>query len=680
MEIKGKELRMKPRSAFSLVLTAVLISAVAGRALADPPPDDNDPGQNIFDMKKPGSKLPPAKPAAPQDQPAQPADKPAPAVGQPKAPDQPAAPTPTTGNQQSLHAVPTPSVRADSTKLVNEVYADRLAAAKTAYAKADLAEAILQAAVDEKTDISGKYALFITARDLAIESQDLNLAWRCVDIAARDFKIDAAQEKTNAAIEMLKHPVAENDRRLVALQLTGLADSMVSARRFELMTNLDQLALRVAGGSGERFLVEQIRNISAQYFAAQDASTAATRAEAILKSDPTNGPANATLGKYRCFVVDDWTRGLRMLAAGNDAKLRDAARAELAQTMTAAARLALADQWRDIATNESEPSRRHVLIHAGELYSQARDGLTGLSKLEAQKRLTEIAEDESPQLPQAVDLRKLVDVDRDRVNGTWTLSPIGELMSGTEENCRIAIPYHPPADYDYRIVLTRNSGNDGLNAVCCGTHDRQFAYVLSGWAGSISGIDMVDCQRPDAKNATTLHGHGISSGERHTLVIRVRKHSVQAFLDDAPLMSAYETDFRDLDPCYQYSLPRDDTLGLSTFQSGFTIHSAYLVEINEHGHIVSDEPPPTSPVVATVTYWGGGNDHQPFSISLHADGHGSVGTDETPVWAIHDGQISFRWHDAVDTFKLSKDRRSFTSSDGTDFHGQVTDGSLDAVK
>ena len=49
---------------------------------------------------------------------------------------------------------------------------------------------------------------------------------------------------------------------------------------------------------------------------------------ATLKTNPTDPEANLVVGKYHCFVKDEWEKGLPMLLKGNDAALKELATAE----------------------------------------------------------------------------------------------------------------------------------------------------------------------------------------------------------------------------------------------------------------------------------------------------------------------------------------------------------------
>ena len=83
-----------------------------------------------------------------------------------------------------------------------------------------------------------------------------------------------------------------------------------------------------------------------------------------------------------------------------------------------------------------------------------------------------------------VNLLSLVDVQRDAVNGVWTIEQRA-LASDRGKESRIQFPYQPPEEYDFRIVFTRTAGTDCISQICSartGVHVvRQRIQSHTGW-------------------------------------------------------------------------------------------------------------------------------------------------------------------------------------------------------
>jgi hypothetical protein len=276
--------------------------------------------------------------------------------------------------------------------------------------------------------------------------------------------------------------------------------------------------------------------------------------------------------------------------------------------------------------------------------------------------------------PTAVDLIDLVDPSRDTVVGQWKLTePIASLTSAPAVDSRITFLYHPPKEYEYRVVFTRVDGRNALDLFCLGGEgDRQFRYLLGGADNTTAGFSLVQGQRANA-NVTTMHGTGLENQKRYTLIVRVRADGVQAFVNDKPLGKEYFTDFRDMGLYQGVDLSRPDVIGLMASDGQFIIHSAYIVEISGHGHRVAADDPTDSPVVASATYTGPSNSRRPFLVTLHANGTVESTIGLSAVWFLRGNDLAFRWGDDLDSCKLSADRKSFT---GKTSHGDAVSGTF----
>ncbi len=654
-------------------IIAVLLLAIApiGRIGAA----DDDPGSNIFDMKKPGSKrtTPPDKPGdATQKAPA--ADAPtATSAATPTATTQPVALAP------SRLAVPSTDQQTAAMKMVRGLYAKELqAAGKQPDKLLDLAAKMFQAGREEQNDPAAKFALLSLSKESATSASNFALAIKAATETGKTFDVDTLKLKAGVALAIGRAPLLVSDRALFALQVIGLSEELVAGERFDLVSQLDDLAHRVAISSEDAALLQSARVSAAEHAAAKSAYAAAVDARAVLKANLSDGPANTTFGRYCCFVQDDWEHGLPWLAAGNDAKLRAAAAGEIANPASADDKFATAEAWWAIAAAEAPAARRHIQSHAASFYAAATQGLAGVAKLKLDKRLKELASADDLSPGRAVDLLSNIDVDRDLVAGTWTRLAIGSLVSSADDRARIEFPYHPPLDYDYRVTFTRDSGNDGLDCVCVGGEGhRQFCFSLGGSANTVAGFSEIMAQ-PVGNNPTGVRGHWLDNGHRHTLVVHVRPDRVSATLDDKPIGGEMRTDFRDLGLYGKNSLKRSDTLGLQAVSSSYTIHEAYAVELKGHGQNVTAGDPDQSALVATVSYQGRSNGHKPFTLTLYANGTVHSSLDAEALWFVHGNTIVMRWGDIIDSFQLANDRRSFTSkTKGNDsIKGEVTDGAL----
>ena len=101
------------------------------------------------------------------------------------------------------------------------------------------------------------------------------------------------------------------------------------------------------------------------------ATTDLERAQATLKTNPTDPEANLTVGKHLCFAEDKWADGLPMLAQGSDAKLKDLAAADLKEGASAKGHIKLGDAWWDFAADKAGPDWKGSAGRAAYWYRKA---------------------------------------------------------------------------------------------------------------------------------------------------------------------------------------------------------------------------------------------------------------------------------------------------------------------
>jgi clan AA aspartic protease (TIGR02281 family) len=148
-----------------------------------------------------------------------------------------------------------------------------------------------------------------------------------------------------------------------------------------------------------------------------------------------------------------------------------------------------------------------------------------------------------------INLLDLVNVSRDAVKGTWTMEN-GKLLSDGADQSRIEFPYQPPAEYDFRIVFTRTGGENDVQQICT-AQGSQFAWMISGWGGTISGFEFVRGKNAYNNPTTKKNSGWLSNNREYVSVVKVRKSGVEAYLDGT-LISAWKTDFSDMsiDPAW----------------------------------------------------------------------------------------------------------------------------------
>ena len=235
---------------------------------------------------------------------------------------------------------------------------------------------------------------------------------------------------------------------------------------------------------------------------------------------------------------------------------------------------------------------------------------------EAAKLLATLSVPERPPDPElppedawknAVDLLPLVNLDRDTINGQWTMKD-GVLLCSQERIIRIALPYLPPAEYDVRVSFTRTSGEDCLcvNLVHAG---HPFTLMLGGWKNTVAGFETILSKRANTIQSNVKQGPILENGRRHVVIVQVRKDRLRAYLDGRLLLER-KANLESLTAHSEWAIPRSDgkQLGLGGNESTFEIHQVQVLERTGKGQVVADaqvaentpnsaKPPDTPPPV-----------------------------------------------------------------------------------
>ncbi len=278
-----------------------------------------------------------------------------------------------------------------ASRLVQEVFGVDIAAAKTSEQKLALNLKLLQAARKE-AEPAVRFALFMHARDAALSAGDLGATLATLEDMGNSYAVDELKLKADAAAAIFKSARATLPRESFTLRVDGLVVAAILAERLDIAKQMVDVEASAARMTSDRGLIKMASARAAQLKQADAASLEHQQASATLRQNPRDSHANQIAGKYACFFLGDWRRGLPLLAAASDSELKALATRELAGPVAPEAQLALADAWWGIAAQQGALMQRQVEAHAAEWYTKAAAGLKGLSRTKAERRLKSLAE------------------------------------------------------------------------------------------------------------------------------------------------------------------------------------------------------------------------------------------------------------------------------------------------
>jgi hypothetical protein len=201
----------------------------------------------------------------------------------------------------------------------------------------------------------------------------------------------------------------------------------------------------------------------------------------------------------------------------------------------------------------------------------------------AVQRAVAPASDRVRGIARTVDLLALVRPSDDAVSGTWTLRS-GRLLSDDGDMSRIQFPYHPPAEYDFRIQFVRNTGDGDVSQIAVkGGH--AFRWAMAAFDNRVCGFETIDNVNCWDSPTSAKKDAWFANGKSYVVVVKVREQSVQATIDGEPI-SEWKTDDAHgaVNP---FPLDDREALGVATYRSRVTFTKIEVDEISGPGEVVA---------------------------------------------------------------------------------------------
>jgi hypothetical protein len=274
-----------------------------------------------------------------------------------------------------------------ATRNVRKIFEADIAKARAPQQQAELAKKLLQAADDEKTNTTNRYALLLFARDTAISAGDVDTSVAASSAIIESFSVDPLKLKLELAQDLEKSvtaPYAKSD--LVLFYNTAIIDA-IGAEQFESARRIAAAGQTFARKTDDPALPRLLSATSQRLGEAQTAFNGSKKAQATLAQNPNDPAANLIVGKYYCFFKSAWQYGLPHLAKSSDATLKSLATRELSSPEKAMDTVNLADDWWAFSESSSGSTRQVIQSHAAALYRKGLPELTGLTKTRVEKRL-----------------------------------------------------------------------------------------------------------------------------------------------------------------------------------------------------------------------------------------------------------------------------------------------------
>ncbi|MBS0209057.1 MAG: hypothetical protein JSS27_08905 [Planctomycetes bacterium] len=294
---------------------------------------------------------------------------------------------------QAEGRLPTPaeSDLKESQATLKDIFKEDIDQATTPAKKLALARKLFVQAVETKDDPSGKYALLMAAKNLAMRSSDLMLSLDIADELGRSFEIDEFVTKV-AVIKDATPTItsAEANRELCEAALK-LLSKLLDADRYDLAKEVSDLASEAARKSKDMSVAKRVRTQAKE---AEDASIRYVAAKASMDAliqNSTDPKASQVVGEFYCYFKANWAKGLPFLALADDSQIKSLAEQDLAEPNSHTARAKIGDGWWSLSETEDGVAKANLQRRATYWYQKAMPELSGLTKAKIEKRLASIA-------------------------------------------------------------------------------------------------------------------------------------------------------------------------------------------------------------------------------------------------------------------------------------------------
>ncbi len=293
---------------------------------------------------------------------------------------------------QQKAPVPDAAALEAAQKAAGELFGARFRSAKTAADKSAVAVEMIEAALRLEDGSADQYVLLKISREIASGAGEVATALQAAEEQAKRFDVPAAKLKAETLLAAAHEAKATAQHKAVAEAALQLVKDWTDAGEVELPLSVCEAGRSAAQKAREFKLVKELAARAGELEKQRKVAQEYRQALAVMEKEPVEPAANLTAGRYLCFVVGDWDRGVPYLALGSDPGLKAVALQELRGAASADAQAAIGDMWWALGETKRGSERDALLLRAGAWYRQAEPRLSGgLAGLKAKQRLTELA-------------------------------------------------------------------------------------------------------------------------------------------------------------------------------------------------------------------------------------------------------------------------------------------------
>ncbi len=286
---------------------------------------------------------------------------------------------------------PNQADQAKAEKVIKEVYRQEYVGTSIPQ-RIVLARSLLAQAKQTQDDPAARFVLLREARDIAARAGDAPTARQAIQIMGREYAVDSLEMTLGAMIAASQAAGGPESHVSIASICLGCIDEAILSDDYGMGVRLAGLAQSSAEKARDISLVNRTRSRAKDLELTFAAFRGVERAREILQHRPDDPEANLAVGRFLCFVRNDWDAGLPHLAKGSDATLQAMSRLEPGAKEPLIL-MDLGSRWWELSASQTALAQRHLRQRAAHCYRAALPGLTGLNASLARKRLEAVEQE-----------------------------------------------------------------------------------------------------------------------------------------------------------------------------------------------------------------------------------------------------------------------------------------------
>lgn len=316
------------------------------------------------------------------------------------------------GDEPARQKVPAAARQKEARDLIRDLFRQEFASRDLRQRQA-LGEKLLKQG-QQTEEAASRYVLLDEALQMAVSVGDPPTAFAAIEELSKSFAVDSLKLQSDALTELSRKANTPEAAKYVCTKGLELVNLAVRRDDFNEASRLASLAAAVARRTRDVALAGRVNARKREVLQLQRDFREAEKAFEQLQQDPDDPEAHLALGHYLCFSKGDFEKGIKHLARGSDARLKQLAQQELAAPEKASAQVHLAESWLSAAETEREPLKSHYQGRAAYWYQTALPHLTGLNKTKVELTLKKLRESGVSITASSIAKNAMI--------GTWTIT------------------------------------------------------------------------------------------------------------------------------------------------------------------------------------------------------------------------------------------------------------------